>query len=102
MRKLRLTALLLMLALSFSCGSSTTDIPASDGGVCSDTWSSYGQLFFSQYCSECHTQYGSQSTVLASASAISSQISSGRMPQSGSLSAAEKARVLAWLSCGAQ
>lgn len=81
-------------------GSSTGTI-STDGG-CSDTWSGYGSSFFSTSCAGgCHGgQYANQSSVKAAQSRISSEISSGRMPQGGSLSASSKSRILTYLSCG--
>lgn len=87
----------------YACGPSDDaagDSIGTDGG-CSDTWSSYGSNFFSTSCAGgCHGSYSSQSTVKAAQSSISSEISSGRMPRSGSLSASSKSRILTYLSCG--
>jgi cytochrome c553 len=95
-------ALLLAALLPFACGTDLTTSTVSDGGSCSDTWSGYAQSFFSTRCASCHGQFGSQASVLSYASAINSEISSGRMPEGSSLSSSEKTRILDWLVCGAQ
>ena len=95
-------ALLLAALLPFACGTDLSATTVSDGGSCSDTWSGYAQSFFSTRCASCHSQFGTQASVQSYASAINSEISTGRMPQGSSLSSSEKTRILDWLVCGAQ
>jgi len=76
----------------------------SSSATCTDTFAAYGQGFFATYCTACHHHSGdfsTQATVQASLSSIRSEISTGKMPEGTSLSSTEKARVLAWLNCGA-
>ena len=86
-----------------TCSSAGTGGGSGGGGgsnaTCTDTWSSFGQAFFSQNCSQCHGQFSSQSGVQASEAAIASRISGGSMPPSG-LSASARSEVLSYLSCG--
>lgn len=91
-------------------GSSTSSVTTGGGGgsstttTCTDTYANYGGTFMSTYCRSCHqhtSQFGSAAAVQASRSSIRSEISSGKMPEGTSLSSTEKARVLAWLDCGA-
>ena len=74
-------------------------------GTCSstatDTWSNYGQSFFSTNCTRCHSQFGSQSNVVNEVSAIEQAISNGNMPEGGSLGSEDKTRILNYLACGA-
>lgn len=98
MKRLVLTGVLLA-----ACGGSTTSSTA-DCSTGTDTWANYGQAFFTTTCRTCHehtNQFGTQAAVLASLNSIESEISSGKMPEGTTLSASDKARVLAWLSCGA-
>lgn len=72
------------------------------GSACGDTWSSYGSAFFAASCKRCHpAQYQTQASVKSSLSRVTSEISRGSMPEGVALSATEKARVLAYLRCGA-
>ena len=88
-----------MFVLLASCGGVTTAT-----GDCADTWTDYGSAFITTNCRSCHqhtSQFSTQASVQASAQQLSSEISSGKMPEGIALSATERARVLAWLSCGA-
>lgn len=90
--------LLLMLTMT-GCSVTSTDC-----STLTDTYSNYGQSFMTTNCRNCHqhtSQFGSQASVVSSLNSIESEINSGRMPQDSTLSSTEKARVLAWLSCGA-
>lgn len=107
------------LALASACGgiddsgaattSGTAGTTTGTGGgtatsTCADTWASYGASFFSTNCRSCHTHtadFATQSSVQTQASRISAVINSGSMPEGSTLSATDKARVLAYLSCGA-
>ncbi len=71
------------------------------GAQCADTWASYGSDFFTTWCVNCHASLGRQSVVQNNAQLIRSYIASGSMPQGGGLTAAEVARVEAYLDCGA-
>jgi hypothetical protein len=92
---------------SASAGGGGGSVATGGGGgsasTCTDTWAAYGETFFVTNCSSCHEHTGqfSQAAVQASLASIVSQIDRGRMPQGFSLSTAEKARVLAYLACGA-
>ena len=116
---------LLWLTVFSSCGNvsqtsdgggTTTEVgSAADGSVaterdggggattCSDTWAGYAEPFFLTNCESCHEHMGqfSQAAVQASVASLVSQIERGRMPLGFSLSTDEKARVLAYLACGA-
>ncbi len=70
------------------------------GACTADTWGNYAATAFSNNCVYCHNWAGSYSSVKADASACSSRISSGNMPQDHALSADDKSRLLKWLSCG--
>jgi hypothetical protein len=99
MKRLVITGVLLA-----ACGGTTGSSTTADCATVTDTYASYGQAFFTTSCRTCHehtNQFGTQAAVLASLTSIESEISSGKMPEGTSLSASEKARVLAWLSCGA-
>jgi hypothetical protein len=85
--------------------------PNGTGGACasSDTWNGYAEQFFATNCAGCHgagktpgtTVYdpASYSSVAGAATKIAGQISAGTMPRNATLSAADKARILAWLAC---
>ena len=77
--------------------------PTSDAGTCGvDTWNSYAGNFFASNCVSCHGEdLATYTNVSGSAKAITRAISSGQMPANKTLAAAEKARILAWLACGA-
>ena len=71
---------------------------------CSDTWSSYGATFFATYCSPCHHhsgQFDSAAAVQAELPFVTQEIQYRYMPQGYVLTAAEQARILAYLNCGA-
>jgi mono/diheme cytochrome c family protein len=100
--------LFLVVFLTAACGvddtTSTTSSITADCASNTDTWSTYGQAFFTTNCRSCHqhtSQFGTQAAVTASLSSIKSEISSGKMPEGTTLSATDKARILAYLSCGA-
>ena len=70
-----------------------------------DTWANYGQAFFATDCASCHThnhsnQFTTQALVRGDLSGIRARISTGNMPQGITVSAADKARILAYLDCG--
>jgi hypothetical protein len=65
-----------------------------------DTWTTFGENFFSDHCSECHGGFD-QPTIQASAAMYSSAISSGAMPRDGNLSSCDRERAVAYLNCGA-
>ena len=93
---MRLVILFVLLA---SCGGVTTAT-----GDCADTYSDFGSGFLATNCRSCHqhsSQFGTQTSVQLSANQLSSEINSGRMPQGIAITAADRARVLAWLACGA-
>ena len=94
------------LVLFFTgCGAVDTTVASGvDAATCTDTWSGYGESFFSSTCSSCHehgNDFTSQLAVQADRSQIRSQISSGRMPEGTTLSSTAKARILLYLDCGA-
>lgn len=83
-----------------ACGGPTAAECASNA----DTYTSYGKAFIATNCQSCHehaSQFGTQAAVQASATSMESEISSGKMPEGISLSTTERARVIAWLGCGA-
>lgn len=92
-----------------ACGLDVGETTDADGGTsslssCTDTWAGYGQGFFVSSCRTCHehaSQFGTQASVQAARSEISREISTGAMPEGSALSASAKARILAYLSCGA-
>lgn len=66
-----------------------------------DTFSNFARSFFATKCASCHHHTGEFTTVGSITSSSRSRISSGNMPQfPTTLTAAEKARVLAWYDCG--
>lgn len=97
---------LLLLSIT-SCGvglddgASSTTALSIDGGACTDTWSSFGQSFFSGSCAGCHSSFGNHSVVQGSIGSFESVISSGTMPRGSSLTSAQRQQVLAYLACGA-
>jgi hypothetical protein len=105
---LRLALLSVVVFLS-ACGGvdeTLTDGGSSTGGLgsasCTDSWSGYGATFFASRCASCHHHAGQFTTAASVRSAlVEADISNGSMPQGAALSAAEKARVLAYLGCGA-
>jgi len=104
MKQLLLRCTALVVPFVSGCGPmDDTALDVSADGGCSDTWSGYGQTFFSGTCAgSCHgAKYTSQAKVQGARSAITSEISRGRMPTDQALSAQERSRVLAYLSCGA-
>jgi len=111
MRRLPLLALLALFPLA--CGPLDTTPGTTGGGVgaagggsgsssCTtdpDTWSSFGDAFFSSECAGCHVF--SHAAVQAGHGAIASAISRGSMPQGGVLDDTLRRQVLAYLACGA-
>lgn len=98
--RLRLLAVFFLFA---ACGGTTTTA-ADCASPTADTWTGYGATFFATNCRGCHQhagQYGTQASVQSALNQVDANISSGRMPQGGGLSATEQARVLTYLSCGA-
>jgi hypothetical protein len=89
---------LVLILLGLGCG---VDESTTDAGVpsCNDTWASYGQSFFASHCDRCHLPF-TLASVSAQQASISSQISTGRMPQDTPLSSSERTRILNWLACG--
>jgi len=73
--------------------------------MCNDTWANFAKASFASNCVSCHSgfhsAFASYANVNADRSSIKSRIVSGSMPQGGWASPADKARVLAWLACGA-
>ena len=65
-----------------------------------DKWSGWPSSFMSNNCAGCHGFASSYSGVSQNAGNCNSDIQSGRMPQGGSLSDADKNRIVLWLSCG--
>lgn len=66
-----------------------------------DTFANFARSFFATKCASCHHHTGEFTTVGSITSSSRSRISSGNMPQfPTTLTAAEKARVLAWYDCG--
>ena len=73
-----------------------------DHAACgNDTWSNFASGFFNSYCASCHGWASSHSNVASNASGISSRLSSGNMPPSGSVSSSDRQRAIDWLGCGA-
>jgi len=95
-------SLLALFLLTFTaCGGSTT---TTDCSTMTDTYASYGATFLSSNCRTCHehtSQFSTQALVQASLTSLEVQISTGQMPEGATLSSTEKAKVLAWLECGA-
>lgn len=86
---------------SSGSSSSTSGSGSSTGGPCTpDTWSGWPQSFFDTQCNRCHG-FTTQASVVRSRSQITADIQSGRMPRGATLSPADQARILTWLSCGA-
>jgi hypothetical protein len=83
-------------------GSGSGGSGGSGSGSCTtDTWSSFGNAFFQNYCNNCHgSKYASQSNVQAQLNSVYSSISSGSMP-TGGLSSSTRTRILNYLNCGA-
>ena len=91
---------LVSLTLLAACGGPTAAECASN----TDTDANYGQAFVTTNCRSCHqhtSQYGTQAAVQGSLTSLESELSTGRMPQGLTLTAAERARVITWLGCGA-
>lgn len=66
-----------------------------------DTFANFGRTFFATKCASCHHHTGEFTTPASITSSSRSRISSGNMPKSPTtITAAEKARVLAWYDCG--
>lgn len=85
--------------VSTTTGGSTTGTANAACGT--DAWSNYAQTFFQSKCVSCHSNEATYSGVNADLSNIQSNITSNAMPLGATLAAADKARILAWIGCGA-
>ena len=56
---------------------------------------------FKSSCNTCHTNFSNFAQISADKAAIRSKIADGTMPQSGSLSNAQKNNVVCWIDNGA-
>jgi hypothetical protein len=110
-RRLR-QRLLSIALLTLACGAPDLGSDGAGGGTGSsavpitctptaDTWATFGEAFFSSTCAGCHGTLADQGTVNGLTRTLASAMSTGAMPQGDRLAAADKARVLASLACGA-
>ena len=85
-----------------SSGGSGATSGSSGSTYGSDTWTSYAKPWFNSYCAHCHGQEFAEPTrVTAQASSIRAMITSKSMPPgTNDLSDADRARILAWFTCG--
>ena len=105
-------------------GAGSSSDAASDGAAAGDTWNAYGKAFFATYCVECHAagnasrDYTTLVDVKRDRDEIRCGVSATKLPQCGSSpppsqfpianaagdnpkpSAAERARLVAWLEAG--
>jgi hypothetical protein len=99
MRRLALSLLVGTLA---ACGVDT--VATADCSTMTDTFAGYGATFLASQCRTCHahaSQFATQALVAASSSTILANISTREMPEGVELDPETRARVLAWLECGA-
>jgi uncharacterized membrane protein len=98
------------LVLLAGCGGVGTTAQCSDGGT-TLTWASFGQAFVSSYCVSCHggdrAERGIDLSTEAGVTRYASDVlavagESSTMPPFGESSptAAERAQLVEWLSCG--
>ncbi len=80
-----------------ACGT-LAELPPSE---CVDGWNGYANGFFGTYCRNCHTAgFDVVTDVRAQADSVRMAIDSRSMPRGVTLDAAERLRILTWLSCG--
>lgn len=81
-------------------------IDTEDGGLCTDTWESYGQPFFATTCAGCHehdhANFVTHSVVLSELGLIQDKVSQRLMPKDEPLPEADRHRLLTFLACGAK
>jgi hypothetical protein len=100
-RKLMLS-LIVCMTLLVACSKSSTNptfTPDCSGAV--KSFSRDVLPVFQSACVGCHSQFSSYSNISADKSAIRSRIVDGSMPQSGSLSTAQKNNIVCWIDNGA-
>lgn len=96
-------SLLVCMTFMVACSKSSTGLTFTPD--CSGAVKSFSRDVlpaFQSVCVGCHSQFSSYSNISADKSAIRSRIVDGSMPQSGSLSTAQKNNIVCWIDNGAQ
>ena len=95
----------ILLLVSASCKKTTNSISSSSYTPdCSGTAKSYKTdvaPLLTNNCVGCHSQFSTYASVSASTSSIRSNIVSGNMPKSGTLTFAQKNAIVCWIDNGA-
>ncbi|MEI8046462.1 MAG: hypothetical protein WCI92_03705 [Bacteroidota bacterium] len=101
MRKI-LAVLAVSLGLLTSCskdGTTTNYTPSCNGTV--KSYQANVAPIISSACAGCHQNFSTYSQLYASRNSVRSQVVSGNMPQSGSLSTTQKDAIACWIDNGA-
>ncbi len=101
MRKI-LAVLTVSLGLWSSCskdGTTTNYTPTCNGTV--KSYRTDVAPIISSACAGCHQNYSTYSQLYASRNSVRSQVVSGNMPRSGSLSTSQKDAIACWIDNGA-
>lgn len=97
--------LFFLLIIEMGCSQTSKEAAGGSPAACTSTspdhWSTGVSAIIQNNCVGCHSNFSTYSGASASASSISSQVNSGSMPKGGTLSAADKAAIVQWASCGA-
>lgn len=93
----------LVLMLLVACGNSAVKTTATTECTTTnpDRWSTSVSTIVQTNCTSCHKEYSSYAAVANQASAVASEVESGRMPLGSTLSAADKTALVQWAACGA-
>lgn len=74
---------------------------SSTGSYGTDTWSNFAQPFFEAHCTQCHGgEWSSYANVSSQRTSVRQALASGAMPRGTTLSADDRAEIVAWFDCG--
>ncbi|NVO04250.1 MAG: hypothetical protein HXX09_16275 [Bacteroidetes bacterium] len=102
--KTKVIMAIVIVAFMAGCKKNSTTDNSSYTPSCSGatkSWITDVKPLMDSYCVNCHSSYGSYSSVSNSKTNIRSRIVSGSMPQSGSLSTDQKDKIVCWIDNGA-
>ena len=92
--------IIFLVMMTLSCKKKdSTYTPDCSGGT--KSFATDVQPIMQNYCSGCHSSYGTYSGIVSNSANIRSAIANGSMPKNGSLSDDQKNKVLCWIDNGA-